>query len=74
MAVKATKIDTNLIVKYKDGVDKNGKEVIKKQNFSKVKTTALDQDVFDVAKQVEILLGKTLDDVVRQDQSSVVNV
>lgn len=73
MAAKATRFESSLIIKYKDGVDKNGKEVIKKQSFSKVKTTALEQDIFDVAKEVEKLLGKTLDDIIRGDQSSVVN-
>ncbi|AKA69310.1 DUF1659 domain-containing protein [Clostridium scatologenes] len=73
MAAKATKLETTMILKYKDGVDKNGKDVIKKQSFSKVKTSAADQDIFDVAKQFETLLGKTLNELVREDQSGITN-
>ncbi|AWI04560.1 DUF1659 domain-containing protein [Clostridium drakei] len=73
MAAKATKLETAMILKYKDGVDKNGKDVIKKQSFSKVKTSAADQDIFDVAKQFETLLGKTLNELVREDQSGITN-
>lgn len=57
MAAKATKLETAMILKYKDGVDKNGKDVIKKQSFSKVKTSEADQDIFDVAKEFETLQG-----------------
>ncbi|AKN29982.1 hypothetical protein Ccar_03695 [Clostridium carboxidivorans P7] len=73
MAAKATKLETAMILKYKDGVDKNGKDVIKKQSFSKVKTSAADQDIFDVAKQFETLLGKTLNELVREDQNGITN-
>jgi hypothetical protein len=73
MAAKATKLETGMILKYKDGVDKNGKEIIKKQSFSKIKTSAADQDLFDVAKEFEKLLGKTLDELIREDQSGITN-
>ncbi len=73
MAAKATKLETTMIVKYNDGLDKDGKEVIKKQRFSKVKISAAEQDIFDVAKEVEKVLGKTLDELIREDQSSITN-
>lgn len=74
MAATATKLSTTLIVKYIDGVDENGKDVVKNQSFSKVKISALEQELFDVAKEIEKLLGKTLDEVIREDQSSITNV
>ncbi|MCH5138871.1 DUF1659 domain-containing protein [Clostridiaceae bacterium UIB06] len=74
MAAKATKLHTTLIVKYEDGVDAKGKEIIKSQSFSKVKTTAAEQDLLDVALQIEKLLGKTLNEVVREDQSGITAV
>ena len=73
MAATATKLQTTLIVKYKDGVDAKGKEIIKKQSFSKVKVTATEQDLFDVSVEISKLLGKTLDEVVREDQSGITN-
>ncbi|WP_412523916.1 hypothetical protein [Clostridium sp. JS66] len=38
-----------------------------------MKTSAADQDIFDVAKQFETLLGKTLNELVREDQSGITN-
>ncbi|NMM61656.1 DUF1659 domain-containing protein [Clostridium sp. P21] len=73
MAAKATKLETVMILKYPDGVDKNGKEVIKKQSFSKIKTSAENQDLFDVAKEFEKLLGRTLDELIREDQNGITN-
>lgn len=73
MAATATKLQTTLVIKYKDGVDANGKEIIKSQRFSKVKTTATEQDIYDVSVEVGKLLGKTLDEVIREDQSGIMN-
>ncbi len=33
MAAKSTKLETTMILKYKDGVDKNGKDVVKKHIY-----------------------------------------
>ncbi|AWI03504.1 DUF1659 domain-containing protein [Clostridium drakei] len=73
MAAKSTKLESSMVLKYKDGTDKNGKDKIKKLNFSKVKTSAVDQDVLDVAKSIEILIGKTLDELIRVDQNGITN-
>jgi hypothetical protein len=74
MAAKATKLQTTLLVKYKDGVDAKGKEIIKNMRFSKVKTTATEQDILDVALEIEKILGKTLDEIIREDQSGITSV
>ncbi|MCT8978319.1 DUF1659 domain-containing protein [Clostridium sp. CX1] len=74
MAATATKLSSSLIIKYIDGVDSKGKEIVKKQSFSKIKTSAAEQDLFDVAKEIEKLIGKTLDEVIREDQNSITNV
>ena len=71
MAAKATKLNTTLLIKYADGVDDKGKEVIKKMRFSKVKTTATEQNIIDVAGEIEKLLGVTLNEVIREDQSGI---
>ncbi|MCT8975222.1 DUF1659 domain-containing protein [Clostridium sp. CX1] len=73
MAATATKLSTTLIIKYIDGVDSKGKDIIKSQSFSKAKVSAAEQDLFDVAKEVEKLIGKTLDQVLREDQSVITN-
>lgn len=74
MAATATKLQTTLILKYVDGVDANGKEVIKSQRFSKVKVTATEQNLYDVAGEFEKLLGKPLNELIREDQSGITNV
>lgn len=74
MAATATKLNTTLIIKYIDGVDLKGKEIVKSQSFSKVKISAAEQNLFDVAKELEKLIGKTLDEVIREDESSITNV
>lgn len=73
MAALATKLQTALVMKYVDGVDAKGTEIIKSQRFSKVKVTAIEQDLYDLAKEFEKLLGKTLSEVVREDQSGITN-
>lgn len=74
MTAKATKLQTTLLVKYKDGVDAKGKEIIKNMRFSKVKTTATEQNLLDVALEIEKILGVTLDEVIREDQSGITAV
>ncbi|WP_242873099.1 DUF1659 domain-containing protein [Clostridium magnum] len=44
---------------------------MKNQRFSKVKTTATEQNILDVSLEIEKLLGKTLDEVIREDQSGI---
>lgn len=73
MAATATKLQTTLVLKYKDGLDEKGKEIIKRQRFSKIKPTASDQDIYDVSLEIERLLGKTLDEVIKEDQSGIMN-
>jgi hypothetical protein len=74
MAAKATKLSSTLVLKYIDGVDAKGNDVIKTQRFAKVKTTAVEQDLLDVALEMEKLLGKALNEVVREDQSGITAV
>ena len=74
MAAKATKLQTTLLVKYADGVDAKGNEIIKNMRFSKVKTTATEQNLLDVALEIEKILGVTLDEVIREDQSGITAV
>ncbi|CAB1262597.1 conserved hypothetical protein [Clostridiaceae bacterium BL-3] len=73
MAVNSIMLQTSVVLRYKDGLDDQGKEIIKGQRFSNVKIDASDQDIYDVAKEIEKLLGKTLDELVREDESSITN-
>lgn len=73
MAAKTTLLNTSVILKYKDGLDEEGKEIIKRQTFSNIKIDAAVQDIYDVAGEIEKLLGKTLEELIRQDESGITN-
>lgn len=69
MAVGSTKIDTDLVIVVNVGVDEDGNEILKNKRFSKIKTNAADQDVYDVAIAIGNLLDGTLSDVKRVDSN-----
>lgn len=73
MAATSTKLQNTLILKYKAGADKNGKDIIKKQSFKSIKPNAAEQDMYDVAKQIETLLGTTLNELLVEQESSITN-
>lgn len=74
MAAKSNKLQTSVTIKYKDGVNDSGKDVIKLQKFSKVKVTATDDSIYNTAKEIEKLLGKTLIELIKIDENDVTNV
>lgn len=70
---KSTKIKTSLILTYHEGVDVNGKDILKSDRYGKVKVTATDDDVLEVAKAMGALKSSTLIRVSKQDESNIVN-
>lgn len=73
MAVKNTHVKSALTLKYKDGIDKNGKDVIKSKKFSNVKLTAEDQGLYDVATAFNPLMKYPIQEIVRSDDSTLIN-
>lgn len=73
MAVTSNRTDCNMVISYNEGVDKYGVDIVKSQKFSGVKTTALDQDIYDVAKALETLMPTALVEVVRNDENVLIN-
>ncbi|MEY8764365.1 MULTISPECIES: DUF1659 domain-containing protein [Clostridium] len=73
MSAGSTLLQTSMILKYKDGVDSSGRAITKRQTFSNLKIDAVPQDLYDVAKEIENLLGKTLSEIIRQDESGITN-
>jgi len=71
MAVTSIKTDCSMVLKFVQGVDDYGKDIIKSQKFSNVKTTALDQDIFDVAKALETLMPEPLVEVLKNDENAL---
>lgn len=74
MAVNLNLLETSIVLSYKDGLDSEGKDIIKKQTFSNVKVTVSSQDIYDVAGVIESLIGKTIEEILKKDESVVINV
>ncbi|MBV7271628.1 DUF1659 domain-containing protein [Clostridiaceae bacterium UIB06] len=73
MAAAATKLSSDLVIVIKTGVDKKGKEVLKKATLGNLDLKAADQDVFDVVKAVEKLLNYPVNEIQKADHSVIVN-
>lgn len=74
MALKSSKSDSSLELKFKTGeLNKNGKDVTKTLKFSKVKPTAADQDIYDVGNAFRQVLVTDGVDVSRVDNTSLVD-
>ncbi|MEA4825513.1 DUF1659 domain-containing protein [Clostridium sp. JNZ J1-5] len=71
--INSTGIKSTLVVKYLAGQDKNGKDLFKSQRFANVKTTAKDEDLFAVAKALGNLLENPNVEVMRENDSLIVN-
>ena len=73
MAVLSTKVQSNMVIKFKDGVDEKGTDIIKSQRFSKLKVTSEDGDIHLIGTTLGNLLKDEVVEIVREDQSIVVN-
>lgn len=67
MAVQATKIKSDLVLRVITGQDEEGEDVLRTKTFSKVKTDATDQNVFDVANGIAAVLAHPVFEVKRVD-------
>ncbi|MDP4145773.1 MAG: DUF1659 domain-containing protein [Bacillota bacterium] len=70
---KSSKIQSTMILTYKEGVDVNGKDIIKNARFAKVKVTALDDDVLAVGAALGKIMEYPVINVVRADNSVIVS-
>ncbi|WP_411683097.1 DUF1659 domain-containing protein [Clostridium thailandense] len=73
MAASSSKLSSNLVIVIKTGVDKKGKEVLKKATLGSLDLKAVDQDVFDVVKGIEKLLNYPVNEIQKADHSVIVN-
>jgi 23S rRNA maturation mini-RNase III len=71
MAAKSTKLQSSLVLKYQDGVDDSGNDIIKSQRFSKIKLTASDEEIYNTALEVEKLIGKPLGEIIKVDENDI---
>jgi len=74
MAVQSTLAKSALSLKYKEGVDTNGKDIMRTKKFTNVKVTAADQDIFDISDAFTSLMLYPVSEVLRSDDSMLPNV
>jgi N-dimethylarginine dimethylaminohydrolase len=74
MAVKSTLIDSALTLKYKEGVDSNGKDIIKTKKFSNIKVTATDENVYAVAAAFSPLMKYPVMQSLRTNDNALTNI
>jgi hypothetical protein len=55
MAVIATPLNSTLRIVFQTGLDEENKPILKTKSFNRVKTSALDEDLMDVAKDLSAL-------------------
>lgn len=73
MAVSSVKLSSALVLKIKTGVDTKGNDLFKNISIKKVKASALEQDVYDVAQGIGGLLNTPISGCYRQDVSEMVS-
>jgi len=69
MAVEKVPSGTTLRMQFQTGVDGNGDPTYSTKSLSNVKTTAVDQDIYDVAEALVALQEYTLSAVLRVDSA-----
>jgi len=71
--INSTATKSTLAIKYVAGQDEGGKDVLKTQRLSNVKTAATDENVFLVATALGALLLNPSVEVRRENENLIVN-
>jgi hypothetical protein len=73
MAALSTRVQSNMVIKFKAGLHEDGNDIIKGQRFSKLKVTSADEDILLIGGTLGQLLENEVVEIVREDQSIIVN-
>lgn len=73
MAIVANKISTALQLKVKTGVDENGNDVFSTQSYRRVKLSAADGDMYDVAQTIGGLENTPVVSILKAESCELVN-
>lgn len=74
MAVQSSVVKSALTLRYKEGVDESGKDIIKAKKLSNIKTAALDEDVYAVAFTFKNLMKYPVAEMLRNNDSALINL
>ncbi|MDP4179399.1 MAG: DUF1659 domain-containing protein [Bacillota bacterium] len=73
MAIISTTVQSTASLKFKTGVNAQGKDVFKSQKFSNIKTSASNDDIFAVGTSMGTLLMYPVTDILRDDSNQIIN-
>lgn len=73
MALQNVHVTTALTIRYKDGIDSTGKDIVKGKKFSNVKVTATDENIYATAMAISDLMQYSIDSILRTDDNALVN-
>jgi hypothetical protein len=71
--INLVKLTSALVLKVKSGVDANGNDLFKNITLKKVKTSAPEQDLFDVAQGIGALLNTPVEGIFRQNLDEMIS-
>ena len=71
MAVVSTPVESILVIRYQVGVTATGSPISRQRSLSGIKTTALDQDLYDTASSLFGLLDLPLLGIRRDNRSEL---
>jgi hypothetical protein len=74
MAVQSTLVNSALSLKYKEGIDELGRDVIKTKKYPNVKVTAASEAVHLVATTLGTLIKYEVTEILRSDDNILVNM
>lgn len=72
MAVTTNPKDSKLRLRFKVGTDAKGKDVLKTKTYSKIKSIAVDEDVYAIADTIIGLQEHSIADLIRVDEKEIV--
>ena len=67
MAVIVNPLDTKMVLAFQVGTTEDGKAIIKKKTYSKVKSDSTNEDFHEVAAAIASLQTNLVDDIYRDD-------
>ncbi|NMA14311.1 MAG: DUF1659 domain-containing protein [Clostridia bacterium] len=71
MPVTTTALARKVRLQFQTGMDGDGEPVYKNKTFSRLKTDAADQDIYDVAQSIASLSAHPLSGVTRLDETDL---
>lgn len=73
MAVTANQADSKLKLVFNAGVDENNKDIMKNRTYANVKTTATNENLYNLAVSISDLQSYELSNIVRYEEYQLVN-